>query len=291
MTLPDCRSVKVVFTDIDGTLLNSSHGLPARAPAVAQALLDKGVQLVPATGKTRTCLKPVLRELFPHRDVDTLPGVYVNGCSAFAEGGQQVSEGGLLAADVAAVCRAAEKQGREVVAFCLGDVLLASVSGFLSEDLVRYGEASPKVADIAASAAGGLVVHKLIVNCGRDIAAERAAVADGIRRESAAAADRCVVTNAVQHQLEVVPAGVNKGTAVLSLLRQMGLRPEHAVAFGDGSNDVPMFEALGRERSVAMKNAGAAPRAAAGHQTALTNDEDGELLALAQMFSLSHPKL
>eukprot|EP01062_Namystynia_karyoxenos_P010182 TRINITY_DN13609_c0_g6_i1.p1 TRINITY_DN13609_c0_g6~~TRINITY_DN13609_c0_g6_i1.p1 ORF type:complete len:299 (+),score=67.61 TRINITY_DN13609_c0_g6_i1:72-968(+) len=289
--LPSATDVRVVFTDVDGTLLDSNHELPASAPYVARELRRRGVLLVTATGKTRSCLAPVLRQLHPHVDPLRLPGVYVNGCSAFAADGQGLPEGGLSPDAVAAACAAAAAQGREVLAFCGGDVIRAPLpQGALAVDLGKYGEAVPQLCtDLPGLARGGTTVHKLLVLCGEDTAAERSSYEAELGRVGGAAARGCEVTNAVPHQLEVVPVGVDKGTAVLQVLRSMGLGPENALAFGDGSNDVPMFAALGRGRSVAMRNAGPAARAAAGFVTPGDNDSEGLCRAIARIFSIPLP--
>ena len=58
--------------------------------------------------------------------------------------------------------------------------------------------------------------------------------------------------------LNVMPAGWNKGTALMWLMEREGIAPEEAVVFGDGGNDIPLFRAV--EHSVAV--AGALPEAA-----------------------------
>ena len=52
---------------------------------------------------------------------------------------------------------------------------------------------------------------------------------------------------------DLVPRAGGKDYGVRAVLEWMGARPEEAIAFGDGENDLPMFEACGT--SVAMANA------------------------------------
>ena len=52
--------------------------------------------------------------------------------------------------------------------------------------------------------------------------------------------------------VEFVPMGHTKGTGVMTVCRELGIPPENAVAFGDGRNDLEMFEAAGT--AVAMGN-------------------------------------
>jgi hydroxymethylpyrimidine pyrophosphatase-like HAD family hydrolase len=50
--------------------------------------------------------------------------------------------------------------------------------------------------------------------------------------------------------LEFMPADVSKGSALATLALHLGIEPSAAVVFGDGENDIPMFEWAGV--SVAM---------------------------------------
>lgn len=53
--------------------------------------------------------------------------------------------------------------------------------------------------------------------------------------------------------LEVMDRSVSKGTALKEILDHYGILKEECIAFGDGENDIPLFEAAGY--SVAMANA------------------------------------
>lgn len=54
-------------------------------------------------------------------------------------------------------------------------------------------------------------------------------------------------------QLEILPLGYSKGKALEILMEENGWKPEEVAAFGDGENDVPLFETAGH--SFAMANA------------------------------------
>lgn len=53
--------------------------------------------------------------------------------------------------------------------------------------------------------------------------------------------------------LEIVPKGINKGTAVQALCRHYGIKKQNVMSIGDYYNDIDMFKASGI--SVAMANA------------------------------------
>lgn len=81
-------------------------------------------------------------------------------------------------------------------------------------------------------------------------------------------------TSSGHGSIDVIPTGVNKGTALAWLGNQLGIGPSSMVAFGDGGNDLEMFSLVGT--SVAMANAPDRVSAVAD-QTTSTNDDSGVL--------------
>lgn len=79
---------------------------------------------------------------------------------------------------------------------------------------------------------------------------------------------------------EVNAAGVNKGTALAELARQLGIPMSQVMTIGDNDNDVPMLRAAGI--GVAMGNATPAARSAADHLT-LPFDQFGVAAAIRSL--------
>lgn len=79
-------------------------------------------------------------------------------------------------------------------------------------------------------------------------------------------------TNSVPHDIEVMDSSVSKGAALKRLCHHLGIPVSSSVAFGDGLNDAPLLAAAGY--GVAMENAVPETKEAANAVTC-TNDEDG----------------
>ena len=73
--------------------------------------------------------------------------------------------------------------------------------------------------------------------------------------------------------LEIVPKGVNKGTAILRAAEFLGVSRENTVAAGDEANDIPMLKTA--RYGVAMKNASPEVLAEISLVTENDNDHDG----------------
>ena len=82
--------------------------------------------------------------------------------------------------------------------------------------------------------------------------------------------------------LELNAAGATKGAALAALCRALGLDPLDTAAFGDGTNDVSMLAAAGV--GVAMANGAPETRQAADLVT-VSNQEDGVALVLDRWFA------
>lgn len=73
--------------------------------------------------------------------------------------------------------------------------------------------------------------------------------------------------------LEFVPVGVSKGAAIRFLADYLNIPIEHTIAVGDAENDIPMIESAGL--GVAMKNASDDIKVHADYVTQLDNNQGG----------------
>ena len=100
-------------------------------------------------------------------------------------------------------------------------------------------------------------VLKMYADCAHG--ADRAAFERA--REACAALEGVTITSSWMNNFELMPAGVDKGAALLYLAEQLGVRREEIVAFGDGDNDAGMLRAAGT--GVAMAHGDKSAKAAA----------------------------
>ena len=73
--------------------------------------------------------------------------------------------------------------------------------------------------------------------------------------------------------LEIVPTGVNKGNGIRLAAQYLGIRPENTIAAGDEANDIPMLQAA--HYGVAMKNSSKAVLSVIPLVSENDNDHDG----------------
>lgn len=292
---------RVVFTDCDGTMLTPMHTLSERTRRTLDALDTLGVRVVPATGRARcgawtadVLSHPALR--------GGVPGIYLNGCSVYADA-EPLPTPTLSAAAVESALSFAETHGLCVVAYATGaELSIEALHGTpransaaaalidrlravgdaplrelpaLSPSQLRASHASGSQASGSQASAGSSAVVKLLLLGDRWSDREgSAALRDELSRRLGSAA---ALTQALPWCLEVVPPRVNKAVAVATLLERWKVPRSQVLAIGDGENDVEMLELAGV--SVAMANGAESARDAAQYVVP-SNSEDGWSVAM-----------
>ena len=258
--------IRLIAVDLDGTVLNDRKQLTPRTAAALTEAAARGVEIVPATGRTAAGLPA---------DLLALPGVRY-----------AITSNGARTADLAS--------GRAIRNYLPLDKALAAFDILARydcmADLFQDGKGYTTAANRAA--AYRFVPDNLrdyVLNTRTILPDLRAFIAsqergiekltiffldeDERRRAWAEVAALGVdVVSSLPLNMEINAAGVNKGAGLLALAEQLGLPASALMACGDGGNDTAMVAAAGL--GVAMANAFPEVKAAARYVTA-SNNEDG----------------
>ncbi|CAO2816750.1 unnamed protein product [Amaranthus hypochondriacus] len=262
---------KYIFCDMDGTLLNSKSQISsANANAIKEAL-SRGVQVVIATGKTRTGAIDVLKtvDLVGRNGIvsESSPGVFIQGLLVYGIQGREIFKRNLDPDFCRQVFSYSLEHEIPLVAFC-GDRCLTLFDHPLVNSLHDvYCEPKAEVMRSIEDLLAAAEVQKLIFLD----TAER--VAKTIRPYwSDATGDHASVVQAIPDMLEIVPRGTSKGNGVKLLLDHLGVTPNEIMAIGDGENDIEMLKLA--NLGVALSN-GSEKTKAIADMVGLSNDEDG----------------
>lgn len=257
------KIIQLIAVDLDGTLLNSQHELTERTEKALKAAMEKGVQIILATGKTRSSALSLIARLGL-----TSPGIYLQGLATYNWDGS-LRHQTLLDKNIARrVITFAEDRGFTVVAYS-GTRILTRKTNRDTDILVKYGEPDIEAVGPLQNILDTTPVNKVMaVRKGeyRAISALRWQLnmqLDGTAR---------LVQAALPDMLEIVPPGGSKGAALKTLLKDLAIPAESVMAIGDGENDIEMIQLAGI--GIAMGNALSQVKSAADHVTA-TNDEEG----------------
>jgi len=247
------NNVRLIATDLDGTLLNSRGELSARNAAALKAAQHAGLVVVLVTGRPVRMVLPLAQRLGLHGHV-----LCTNGAAThrLPDGEREDVRG--LSPSVLRTVIPRLRRAVPGVGFALeyGDRVVRERG--LRDD-------PESVPDILDALDGGLALKLIARSPGHDTHALNAVI-------NALCGGELEATSSGANFSEVAAHGVNKGYALARLQRALGLEAADCVAFGDAHNDLPMFAAV--KWAVAMDNAPDDVKRLASQVTA-SNDDDG----------------
>ena len=266
--------IRLIAVDLDGTLLNSQKELTPRTKEALTRAAEKGVHIVPATGRTFGGVPEIVRSLPFVRY-----GICINGGSVW----DAQIDGAIHTAEIP--YERAEEFFDYVEQFhtmydCYVDgwgksdrKFFDHLLDYVDEDVVKIIKATRSPVDDFRGYIRSLShdIQKIILFF-RDLE-----VHDRMIEKIRADLPDMAVTAALPCNIELNNKDANKGAALRILCEHLGFGPEQAMAFGDGGNDQSMIETAGL--GVVMANGVPELKAAADYIT-LSNDEDGVAAAI-----------
>ena len=244
------RPIRLVVSDIDGTLVDKAKALSARGRAAIEALKQRGI------GFTVTSARPPvgLRHIIELLGIEG-PVAAVNG-GALVNPDLSLIEAKLLPPGAARTAVALLRhQGIDAWLFTNDAWYLRDPDGAHVEHEAKTIRQTPTIVDefephlyeTCLKIVGASHDHPHLAEC-----------ETLLQRELGAEA---LATRSQIYYLDVTHPQANKGEAVRTLSRVLRIPIEHIMTIGDGINDIPMLEAAGF--SVAMGNGSDIVKAAA----------------------------
>jgi Cof subfamily protein (haloacid dehalogenase superfamily) len=257
-------TIRLIATDIDGTLLDSRSELSERAEKALKAAIEQGVQIVLATGKTFHSGQYVINKAKLNA-----PGIYVQGTVTYNSDGTIRTQQTLDTTIARQAITFAEDRGYVVSVYSGSRILVRKTHERIQYLAEHYHEPAPEAVGPLQNILGTIPVNKvLFVSPGDDGRRMRAlrwqlnAQLDGAAR---------LLQAGVPDMLEMLPPGASKGAALRALLKELRIEPSQVMALGDAENDLEMIQLAGI--GVAVGNAEQALKDAARYTVASNNDD------------------
>lgn len=269
--MPD-GPIALIAMDMDGTLLDPHQRITPGNLAALRAAADAGVRLAICSGRLPGDVAAFLRDA----GLVDCAVLALNGACCFERLMEGRFRNEVLSND--ALDGAVRILQKARLPFgCFAGNRLAIVAGDFEVNEAAWGTHTegPGAPEYLHGMEGLARVRRDGVNklvCVMRSEAEQARAARALGRLPG-----LEITSSWPLNLELMPAGVNKGSAVAALAHRLGVGPERVMALGDYDNDAGMLAYAGV--GVAMGNASPRARAAAKYVT-LGNDEDGVALAI-----------
>ena len=263
-------SVKLIVTDVDGTLLSSKQELSEATADALRRAAELGVPTVLATGKTRGPWTKDIYERIGKTNAE-MPGLFIQGLIVSDGKGQTKTSETLDASAAKSILRFAKTRGCVIIAFC-DDTIVCSKRNASTDRVLDYGEPEPVECGDLLAKSDEYAINKLLLFGDEEAVARYRTEAESVL------AGACDITVAVPGMLEFLPKGASKGAAVRALCESMGVDAADVLAMGDGENDKEMLAFAGV--GVAVGNASAAAKKAATYTLEETNDQDAVAKAI-----------
>ena len=278
--------IKIIALDLDGTLLDSEKRLSDVNRAALERAAEKGVLIVPTTGRFFGMMPPAVRELPFVRYAITINGAQVYDRETDT----------AIVRDEIPLDRALGVMGLldryDVVYDCyrqnwgwMTAALQDKAADYATNEhylrMVReFRRPVPELkAHLRETAADGDVQKIMLFARNAKVSGLPSQVLESIRAELAARFPDIKVTASTWNNLELNIRTAHKGNALRRFAEHLGLTLENCMAFGDGMNDFTMVEAAGL--GIAMANAEPEVKRVA-KWIAPSNDEDGVAAGLAK---------
>lgn len=260
------ENIRVLFTDLDGTLLDDSKGITAGNRAAIDEALTKGHKIVISTGRATAAAVPFAKKLDLVQD----------GCYAICYNGGQIFD---IYRNTAIYSRTLDDDlAREIYEKAVARDL--HIQSYTDTDFIVREESEET--DYYATQCK--MTYKVILDIDQALAQKQYKLLvvnlkdhqklEDFRQEllsEYAGRVECFFSN--DYYLEIVPTGISKGFAVRYVCDYLGIPIENSVAAGDAQNDIAMLEAA--HVGAVMCNAFPGIAEHGDYVTTLDNNHDG----------------
>lgn len=253
------KMIRLLVSDVDGTLVAPDKSLPNSAVAAAARLRDAGVLLALVSARPPFGMRYVADGTHPAAVAGFNGGTVMDGGGAVLERHLLPGDAGR---DALALLAA---RGISAWLFTADEWLITDPAAHYVDLETRTVRQKPRVVPSLEPYLGA---------CGKIVGstADYALLAQAEAEMQARLGERAAVRRSQPYYLDMTNHQADKGFALRTLCRQLGVDPAHAACIGDGENDLPMFAVAGF--AIAMGNAEPEVQAQAAAVTG-RNDADG----------------
>ncbi|SDM60408.1 Cof-type HAD-IIB family hydrolase [Actinomyces ruminicola] len=235
--------LRLVVSDMDGTLLDGDGLLPADFADVVARMTAHGVLFAPASGRQLANLRTVLGESIAHS-----PIIAENGTLVVQ--GEEVIHCETITVD-ATIAAVDTTRDLRIDGYDVGAVLAGVDCAYIDrqdppflEEVSRYYRELEVVDDLLAMPLDRTL--KVAVYDFDDVEA-------GSSQALKAAVPEVQAVVSGEHWTDLMPTSASKGRALAALQARLGVSPAQTAVFGDYLNDLDMYDHA--ELSFAMANA------------------------------------
>lgn len=262
--------IKLIAFDLDGTFLRNDKTVSKRNLTAVARAAEKGIHIVPATGRLYEGMPDEIRDLPFVRYV-----IAINGAEIYDAKEKQILHRAELTSEEAGRIL---KYGEELEAICgcylAGEGWMEAAEYKKIEEYITVPKLIQTIKRIYLPIEN---MKKNILDQGLTLQKIQYYFKESQKQEKALANmakafPDLEISSSLPNNMEINSSSANKGKGLKFLCEHLGIEPEECMAFGDGTNDISMILQAGI--GVAMENAYPEMLSAAEYRTE-TNEQDG----------------
>lgn len=259
------KTIKLILSDIDGTILDNNHQVDAHLRDTITELKKESIPFVLASARSPHGMFPIAQEL----NLGANPIACYNG-ALIVEGNkehyQTLIEHGLSKADVKKIVALIKKQFPHISInfYSGGDWIVEEIDQWVQIEADITKE-SPDIRNFDTLLTDDSIpIHKLLLIANTQAIQEFFTYLKRVNFEDAS------FYLSKDNYLEVTSQSVSKENALLEIAKYYDISLSQTMAIGDNYNDIPMLKLAGL--GVAMANAPQAVKNEADIETVSNND-------------------
>lgn len=235
--------IKMIVTDLDGTLLDEKGGLPQENIQALRRAMDAGVRVVISSGRMIEATLPIAEAIGVNAPLSLF-----NGAMVYDHRADRILCGHPLPRETAVqLLRAIEEMGGYAHAF--------PGRGFYLSQRCAWTDFYEGRIHIRGVETGKPLSRWLDCDVYKLLCIGSGEQTDAIQRALAPRFPELNFAKSCAELLEIVAGGVDKASGLRDIGEITGIAPHEMMAFGDEMNDLPMLKYAGT--AVAMENASA----------------------------------
>lgn len=268
------KHIKLIVTDIDGTLLNDNGELGLESKKLIMELMKQGVTISLATGRLHSAINEIAKELSLNGHIISLDGALIKNY----KDDKTIFQSFLKTRHVKKAISLSNDLLVNIVLCHANSIYYTEYNSVIPSLLSKYGALYKQVKSYEDFLSGTLEIV-----CASDM---KGSIKRMQERFDFPFSIGCSTSyfrskkNENIFYLEIRKAGSSKGKALERLLRHISIKPEQTAVIGDWYNDITMFQT--KAIKIAVANAIPELLNVADVITGKTNNEDG----IAEFFEM-----
>ena len=235
-------SVKIIFSDIDGTFLNSKKKVTDLTSQAVKTLQEKDIKFVLVSARMSEAIYPIIDEI----NLPRIPVICYNGAFILNDDGKVLNNKKISAENVKKILPEISKwQDISVGYYSEKDWFVEKIDHRIEYE-INSTKVQAEISDFESLLEKNILPNKIFVRCEPPTCKEMEFIL-GEKFKN------LNIVRSAPHLLEIMDKTVSKANGIKILLDYYEISKDEAVAFGDNYNDIEMLKYI--PRSVAMANA------------------------------------